>query len=316
MLSAADIRGLMAMMPAFATDNAGNIMARNTVSVPRLREGLDRMVRDGADVISTTGSFGECHTLLEDEFRVLAHESAAVVDRRVPLFIGVTAPNAREAIERIKIVQETRADGILVGIPYYFPSTQANALRFLRDIAENFPKLNILLYHNPKLHNVTLTLELFPELVKIPQIVGMKDSHRDILTMMKLNEIVRGKISVLVNQYQYAALSDLGAAGFWSIDAWMGPWPLFALRDAVARGDIKSAKAITLELAPPGTAKIDLSWRETASKIATRHAGYVDPGPLRPPFLEVPPEVEAGARRKADRWQELCKRMSSRSAAT
>lgn len=315
MLSASDIRGLMAMMPAFATDDAGHIMARDTVSVPRLRDGLDRMVRDGANVISTTGSFGECHTLLQDEFRVLAHETADVVNRRVPLFLGVTAPNAREAVDRIKIVQETRADGILVGIPYYFPSTQANALRFLRDIAENFPKLNIILYHNPKLHNVTLTLELFPELVKIPQIVGIKDSHRDILTMMKLNEIVRGKISVLVNQYQYAALSEIGASGFWSIDAWMGPWPLFALRDAVSRGDLKAARALTFELAPPGTTKIDFSWRETSSKIATRYAGYVDPGPLRPPFLEVPPEVDAGARRKADRWQAICNRMAAANAA-
>lgn len=313
MLTARDIGGLMAMMPAFATDDANDILARNTVSVPRLREGLDRMVRDGANVISTTGSFGECHTLLQDEFEVLAHESASVVNQRVPLFIGVTAPNAREAFERIKIVQQTKADGVLVGIPYYFPSSQANALRFLRDIAANFPKLNILLYHNPKLHNVTLNLELFPELIKIPQVVGMKDSHRDILTMMKLNAIVRGKISVLVNQFQYVALSELGASGFWSIDAWLGPWPLFALRDAVARGDLASARDITLDLAPAGTTKIDLSWRETASKIAARYAGYVDPGPLRPPFLEIPPEVDAGARRKAERWTQLCARYGKRS---
>ena len=92
-------------------------------------------------------------------------------------------------------------------------------------------------------------------------------------------------------QGQYATYAELGAAGFWSIDAWMGPWPHLALRDAVKRGDLEAAKAITLDIVPPGQPPANLSWRETASKIAIRMSGYVDPGPLRPPFVEIPAEV-------------------------
>ena len=98
----------------------------------------------------------------------------------------------------------------------------------------------------------------------------------------------------------------MGAAGFWSIDAWMGPWPFFALRDAVARGDLQAAKAITLDLAPPITRKPDLSWRETASKIAIAMAGYVEPGPLRPPFLEIPADVIEAQKKRVERWHRLC----------
>ena len=76
MISSSEIGGMMAMMPAFATDAAADLAATDTVSVERLRAGLDRMVRDGADVIATTGSFGECHTLLPDEFETLARETA------------------------------------------------------------------------------------------------------------------------------------------------------------------------------------------------------------------------------------------------
>ena len=32
-------------------------------------------------------------------------------------------------------------------------------MRFFREIAELFPKLNILIYHNPALHHVTLPVE-------------------------------------------------------------------------------------------------------------------------------------------------------------
>ena len=173
MLEAKDLGGVMGMMPAFATDDAASLTARNTVDVERLRAGLGRMVSDGINVVSTTGSFGECHTLLPDEFETLARESVDTVAQRIPLFVGVTSVNARETVEKVKIVAETKADGILVGIPYYFPSTQENAIRFLREISEMFPKLNIMIYHNPTLHNITIPIETFEELVKIPKIVGM-----------------------------------------------------------------------------------------------------------------------------------------------
>jgi dihydrodipicolinate synthase/N-acetylneuraminate lyase len=306
MLTASDIGGMMAMMPAFATDGAADIRATDTVSVERLRSGLDRMVSDGADVIATSGSFGECHTLLPEEFRTLAHESVAVVRRRVPLFVGVTSVNARETVAKMRVVADTAADGVLLGVPYYFPSTVDNAVRFFRDIAELFPKLNILVYHNPALHHVTLPVEAFEALLKIPQIVGMKDSHRDTMTFIKLQQVIAGKISVMCNQLQYVPFADLGAAGFWSIDAWMGPWPLLALRDAVARHDTETAKAIMLDIAGPGTRKSNLSWRETGSKLAIAMAGYVEPGPLRPPFLEIPADVIDTQRKRVERWQTLC----------
>jgi hydratase-aldolase len=306
MLSAKDIGGLMAMMPAFATDDAADLQARTTIDVARLHHGVDRMIADGADVIATTGSFGECHTLLPDEFRTLAHETVAVVKRRVPLFVGVTSVNSREAVEKIKLVDGSGADGILLGVPYYFPSSVENAVRFFRDIGELFPKLNIMIYHNPALHHVTLPIEAVAEIAKIPSAIGMKDSHRDPVEFTKLQKLIAGKISVFCAQFQYFAYADLGAAGFWSIDAWMGPWPQLALRDAIRRGDREAAKAITLDIVPPGTVKPNLSWRETASKIGIRMAGYVDPGPLRPPFVEIPDEVIERQKKRVERWQQIC----------
>jgi dihydrodipicolinate synthase/N-acetylneuraminate lyase len=306
MLSAKDIGGLMAMMPAFATDDAADIRARATVDIGRLRHGLDRMSRDGADIIATTGSFGECHTLLPDEFRTLAHETVAVVKRRVPLFIGVTSVNSREAVEKIKAVEGSGADGILLGVPYYFPSSVENAIRLYRDIGEMFPKLNIMIYHNPALHHVTLPVAAFSEIMKNPAVVAMKDSHRSPEEFVELMKLVRGRIGVLVHQAQYATYAGLGATGFWSIDAWMGPWPQLALRDAVKRGTLETAKAITLDIVPPNQPPASLSWRETAAKVAIRMAGYVDPGPLRPPFVEIPPEVTERMRQRAERWNKLC----------
>jgi dihydrodipicolinate synthase/N-acetylneuraminate lyase len=317
MVSAQEVRGLMGMMPAFATDNAASIDARNTIDVDRLRAGVDRAIRDGVNVISTTGSFGECHTLLPDELRTLAYETAAVVKKRVPLFIGVTSPNSREAMEKIKLIENSGADGILLGVPYYFPSTVTNAVRLFREIGERFPKLAILIYHNPALHHVTLPVECFNEITRNPRVVAMKDSHRSPEEFAELQKIVGKKMSVMVHQGQYPDYSKLGAPGFWSIDAWMGPWPQLAMRDAVARGDIAGAKAIVDDIMPPGSvpAVPDLSWRETAAKIAVKLAGYVDPGPLRPPFVDIPPEVIERQKKRVERWKGLCEKYRPKVAA-
>ena len=307
MVTSADLGGLMAMMPAFATDNAADFKATNTVSVERLEKGLNRMIGDGANVISIAGSFGEFHTLMDDEFKTLAHHSSDINNGRARIFLGTTALNTRDAYRRMKMVAETKADGVLMGVPFYFPSSPQNAIRFYRDLAAEFPKLGIMIYHNPPLHNVKITVEMLAEISKIPTVCAMKDSHREIHEFMQLSELARGKMTVFVNQLQYAAFAPLGARGFWSIDSWFGPAPLLALRDAVARGDMEIAARITLDLAPPvGSTPKDLAWRETAAKVGIRYSGYVDPGPLRPPFVEIPPDVDAAQKKKAESWRLLC----------
>lgn len=48
MVTSSDLSGLMAMMPALATDDAGNLRVKPTGDVDRPRIGLDRMIQDGA----------------------------------------------------------------------------------------------------------------------------------------------------------------------------------------------------------------------------------------------------------------------------
>jgi 4-(2-carboxyphenyl)-2-oxobut-3-enoate aldolase len=313
MPSAQDLSGVMGMMPAFATENAADIDATSTIDVDNLRDGVNRMIADGIDVIATTGSFGEFHTLLWPEFETLVRETAAVVNKRVPLFVGTTALNSREAVQRMHLAQEVGAYGVLVGVPFYFPSTVDNAVRFYHDIAERFPSLGIMIYHNPALHNIKIPVDAFHRITQSPNVVAMKDSHRTPEEFSELQDIVRGKMTVFVNQMQFASYSERGATACWSIDSWMGPWPLLRMRDAIRAGDLETAKRITSELSGPHNGESrgeggppNLSWRETASKIAQRYAGYVNPGPLRPPFVEIPEDVDAGAKRRAAYWNELC----------
>ena len=119
MVSSQDVKGVMAMMPSFSTKDAGDLSSKNTIDVDNLKAGVDRIINDGVDVITTTGSFGECYNLNSEEYKTLAAATVDAVKKRVPLFIGATSPNAREVVERLRFVQDIGADGTLLGVPYY-----------------------------------------------------------------------------------------------------------------------------------------------------------------------------------------------------
>lgn len=318
MVGPQDFKGLMAMMPAFTTPDGSSLDAADTVNTTELERAVDRIIRDGADVIATTGSFGECHTLLWEEFQKLAEATVAAARRRVPVVIGCTSLNTRETLRKMKFAADAGADAVLCGVPFYFPPTLENAAQFYLDLADAFPKLGIVIYHNPPLHHVTLAPSIFEKLATRPNIVAMKDSHRTPIAFMDLMKIAKGRISVFCNQSQCYPYMMLGAVGCWSISAWQGPWPVLRLLDACRAGDWQTAERICLDLnaaakAPGRTG--DLFWRENAHKLAVNESGYCNAGPLRPPFRVVPPEILEHAKQQAAAWKRLCEKYPPAKAA-
>lgn len=316
MIRAQDLKGVMAMMPAFTTPDGNSPSAADTIDTAALETAVDKIIRDGVDAIATMGSFGECHTLLSEERKKLIEATLGAARKRVPVFIGCTSLNTRETLRQIKFAEQAGAEGALCGVPFYYPSTVENAVQFYLDLADAFPKLGIAIYHNPPLHRVAIPVSAFEKLVTRPNIVAMKDSHRTPLAFMELMKIVKGKISVFCNQAQSYPYVMLGAAGCWSISAWMGPWPVLHLRDACRAGDWETAKQICLDLEAAGKTPSggDLHWRENSMKLAMNYAGYCSPGPLRPPFRVVPPEIIEHAKRMAVDWKKLCEKYPPKKA--
>lgn len=300
-----DLRGVVAMMPSFTTDDGGGLDARATIDVGRLRAGVDRIVGDGVDAIATEGSFGEVYNLLPHESAVLTEATVEAVAGRVPLFVGCTEPNPRATLERVRMIRDSGATGAFVGAPYYMPQTVENTVRFFEELADRFPELAFMLYHNPGLHHVTLPVPAVVRLAERPNIVAIKDSHRDTVPFTKMAAAVGDSLQIYVYQAQLFPYALLGATGCWSINVWMGPWPILQLRDACAAGDWDAARGIAEEVFGRDAPGTDARYRELQLKIAVRAAGYCDPGPLRAPFWELPDDVVSSARTRGERWRDL-----------
>lgn len=300
-----DLGGIMVMMPAFTTDDAGSYAAEHTVDLSRLSDGVEKFVTAGVDVICTTGSYGEGYNLLFDEYKSLVQATVEAVDSRAVVIVGCVGSNAREIVAKAKFVGSTKADGILLGLPNYFPLSLDNALRFVKEVAETVAPMPIMLYHNPLLHRTRIPAAAIPALLE-KNVIALKDSHRDTRGLMEVLHLSGKKLRVFVSCAQYYPYAELGAAGAWSIEASMGPAPVVALRDAIRAGDVERAIEITREITnvKEGEAP-DLRWREVGDKIAAREAGFLDPGPLRTPYLTVPPEVAERAKARAAYWRSL-----------
>ena len=303
MLTATGLNGVLGMMPAFATPEAVDIRATQTIAVDNLKEGVDKIIRDGVNNIATTGTYGECYNLLFDEFKTLAVATVEAVKKRVPLFIGCTSPNPREVAQKMNFVKGLGADGVLLGVPYYETLHVQDAIKFYHDIADLFPTLNILIYHNPENHKFTIPVTAFKELVKKPTIIGMKDSHRTTQAFMNLQKIVKGKISVFVNQTQLYPYYKLGAAGCWSTEVWMGPWPVLYLVEQVRKGDDQSAMEVIDDLIGDGSGGKPVPG--VGNKRPAEFADYCKVGPTRIPFVTFPETELAKAKRRAAYWMKL-----------
>ena len=303
MISASELNGVLGMMPAFATPDATDVRATETIAVDNLKEGVDKIIKDGIHNIATTGTYGECYNLLFDEFKTLAAATVETVKKRVPLFIGCTSSNPREVIQKMNFVKELGADGVLLGVPYYETLHVQDAVKFYHDIADLFPTLNIVVYHNPDNHKFTIPVAAFKELIKKSNIIGMKDSHRTTQAFMNLQKIVRGKISVFVNQTQLYPYFEMGAAGCWSTEVWMGPWPILYLVDLMKRGETQTAIEVIDDIIGDGSGANPAPW--AANKRPAVFAHYSKMGPTRVPFVTFPEAELAKAKRRAAHWMKL-----------
>src|SRR4029434_8948808 len=131
MITAKDLRGVLAIMPTPAKEGADRLDATNTVDLDetaRLAESLVRdggtrisaparraesWVRDGATAIMALGTMGECATTAQSDYEAYVDCLLKTVHGRIPTFVGATALGGHDVARRIRFVKERGAAGTL-----------------------------------------------------------------------------------------------------------------------------------------------------------------------------------------------------------
>lgn len=144
--------------------------------------GLDRMVARtvaaGVAGLSPTGSTGEGVRLSRSQRRQVAARVVAAAGG-LPVVAGVPVGAVADTLEDIAAVADAGADAALVAPPGYYPLRDDEVAELFTTLAVRSP-IPLVLYHIPELSRVGFTAGVASTLARHHNVVGMKDSGRDI----------------------------------------------------------------------------------------------------------------------------------------
>lgn len=179
------------------------------------RDNLRRWSDTPIDGMVLFGSNGEGALLDEDEKARLTGFARDVVPAGFVLIAGISGESTRAGIRESKRLAAEGADVVLVHPPAYFGPhiSVAALLDHFREIAEHSP-IPVLLYHIPKYTGVTLEAGFIAELMRHPNVAGLKDSSGDIRRFADFTGVCDSNCRLFIGNgaLLYTAL-ELGAAG-------------------------------------------------------------------------------------------------------
>ena len=157
----------------------------NNINFDRFGELIEFQIDNNADAIVVAGTTGEPSTLEEYEFRDLIEHAIISVNNRIPVIIGAGSNNTKVSIQKAKLAKALGADGILLVTPYYNKTSQLGLIKHYEAVCGSMD-LPVILYNVPSRTGMSVELDTYEQLAKIPNLIGIKEASGSISYMAKL----------------------------------------------------------------------------------------------------------------------------------
>ena len=214
------------------------------LDIEATQRGFDALVRDGVHGLIALGTCGENNSLDPEEKRAVLKAAVEVVNRRVPVVVGVSEFDTRRAVAFAKDAEAIGVDGLMALPAMVYVPTPEELVAHFRTIAAA-TALPIMLYNNPPAYRVNIDVDVLAALADVPNIKAIKESAPD-----------TRRFTDLVNRFGdrfdlFAGLDDvalealmLGAKGWVSGLSSAFPQESIGLVAAAERGDWETARRI------------------------------------------------------------------------
>lgn len=315
MFRSTDMHGVYAIIPTPATPDAARYDATATVDLQETQRLVHALLSDGVSGIIALGTTGECATLSADDYEAFVRCLAASVDRRVPLFVGASALGGQEVLRRMRLLASVGCTGTLLGPPMWQPVTDAMAVDFYRQLGALMPTLAIMVYANQRVFRYAFGTSFWRGVVECcPSVVAAKYLRPH--NLEELLKVVDGQVNLMPSELTLADFyrtSPATTTACWSTSASMGPGPVVRLLADCLSGDesrmLNQEKAVAwaneplLEVIRDG--EVFASHNIQIEKVRMEVAGYCRPGPVRPPYNDLPERIRAAAQECGTRWASI-----------
>lgn len=218
---------------------------------PGMREHVDFMIDGGADGLCAGSSTGEFMNLSRQEWESVLGVVKEQTDGRVPLLAGGAWMSTRHTIERCRFAERLGYDGILLIAPWYQVHTQRELYAHFKAVREAI-SIPIMVYNNPPVTGVQLSVELLERLYREGIVQYLKDADSDPYTIARLR-LRLGEAAHLFYGHDNNALGAFafGATGWVSGTANFCPelWSQF-VHTCIDDGDFVAARQMWYEILP------------------------------------------------------------------
>ncbi|PNS42312.1 dihydrodipicolinate synthase family protein [Mesotoga sp. B105.6.4] len=125
------------------------------------------------------GTYGGGPLMTVDERKKVTELAIKGAVDRVPVIAHIGSSNPNDIFELAKHAEHSGAKAVATVVPFYFPYSQADIVRFFKKLIES-TALPVFIYNNPKTTGVTIDIETLKKLKDVG-LYGIKDSTFDLL---------------------------------------------------------------------------------------------------------------------------------------
>ena len=306
------------MMITPATPDAGDWRTEMSVNVEETARVSEAFVQAGVGTLALNGTTGECAALLWDEKVKFVDTVLQTVNHRIPVFAGTTSLGTKETIRQMKALRDLGAEGAFVGLPLWQTPTLENSIQWYADLAEAVPDMAIMVYSNEMFFKSNFPAPFwYGVAAKAPTVITCKITSAAIVnSFIDLVERVGDKITFLPSQGPQALMlwkiAPDHVNGLWATAANAGPEPLVAYSNALENNDPELADSILSDIRKVPSHSPDFSkfasYNIQAERMRAEYSDFMNPGPLRPPYRDVPDDWRTAGKAAGEGWAALRKK--------
>ncbi len=194
-------------------------------------------------VVGTTGEAGSLPIAQRED---LVKATLARTKGKSTVYVGIASNCIADTIDMTKRFAGLGADVAVANVPSYYPLTDVQAAKYCEKLADACP-IPLILYNITATTGYSMPLEIINKLSHHPNVVGLKDSERDVGRLDRALELWKSRDD-FVYLLGWAAMSSYalinGADGIVPSTGNFAPELYAALYSAVANEDIREAKRL------------------------------------------------------------------------
>lgn len=225
------------------------LLDEDNLDVKGLDNLIEHLISGGVQGLFLLGTTGEGPSLKNSLRTELIKKVCELVDKRVPVLVGLMDTSYKESVHLANRAKELGAQAVVVAPPCFFQIGQSELYDFVDQMLKEVT-LPVYLYNNPALTKISFELKTAEKLLSRDKVRGIKDSSGDMIYHQKLQACTQTSGKSLFMGPEELLMESLMVGGNGGIPGGANIFPgLYVnLYDTVTDGDWEKARELQREV--------------------------------------------------------------------